>query len=148
MNEATGTGGYRGYIGSRPVAGTRYPQKVQNLVIRDYAARHGLTLRLSLTEYAMPHCYMMLHDALSELETGDGLILFSVFMLPANAARRQAIYREAFDRNASLHAALEEIAVDGPEDVPRFEDILRINRWLPHTPGRGYWDKAGPAAGG
>jgi len=143
MTDAETRGGYRGYIGSRPVAGTRYPQRVQNLVVRDYAARHGLELLLSLTEYAMPGCYMMLRDALAELAHAEGLILFSLFMLPPDPERRQAVYREVFERGATLHAALEDLMVTGPEDLAKFEDILLVDAWLPHTPGRGYWDKAG-----
>ena len=42
-------GGYRGYIGSRPVRGERTPQQVQNLVIRDYAQRNGIAFKLSAT---------------------------------------------------------------------------------------------------
>lgn len=143
MTDAPKRGGYRGYIGSRPVAGSNFPQKVQNLVIRDYAARRGLDLRLSLTEYAMPGCYMMLQDALSELVQAEGLIVFSLFMLPASADQRHEIYRRVFEHGASLHAALEELMVAGPEDLPKFEDILLVDAWLPHTPGRGYWDKSG-----
>ena len=37
--------GLRGYIASRPVAGARVPQHVQNLVIRDYARRKGQELK-------------------------------------------------------------------------------------------------------
>jgi sporadic carbohydrate cluster protein (TIGR04323 family) len=142
MTDAAGRGGYRGYIGSRPVAGTNYPQKVQNLVIRDYAARRGLELRLSLTEYAMPGCYMMLQDALAELSHAEGLIIFSLFMLPPDPDKRHDIYRRIFAHGAVLHAALEELVVKGPADLPKFEDILKVDAWLPHTPGSGYWGKA------
>ena len=31
--------GHRGYIGARPLNGSRTPQHVQNIVIRDYAKR-------------------------------------------------------------------------------------------------------------
>ena len=41
--------GYRGYITSRPFLGERAPQHIQNLVIRDYAAKHGLDYLLSVT---------------------------------------------------------------------------------------------------
>ena len=37
--------GWRGYISPRPVRGSRTPQHVQNLVIRDYAQRNGLLHR-------------------------------------------------------------------------------------------------------
>jgi len=138
-----GEGGYRGYIGSRPVAGNSYPQKVQNLVIRDYAARHGLDLKLSVTEYAMPGCHMMLQDVLAELDRLDGVILFSLFMLPDEAAKRDAIYRQVLVNGCALHAALEEMALADAADVTRFEETLRVSAWLGETPAGGAWRKQG-----
>src|SRR3954469_20736739 len=58
--------GYRGYIASRPVNGVPYPHKVQNLVIRDYAARKKLPFLLSATEIAVPDSTMMLNDLLAK----------------------------------------------------------------------------------
>jgi hypothetical protein len=52
--------GYRGYVFSRSVDNHRVPQHIQNLVIRDYAARRKLHYLLSATEYAMPGCYLIL----------------------------------------------------------------------------------------
>ena len=66
MDDVRTSLGYRGYIASRPVRGTSTPQHVQNLVIRDYAARSGLDFKLSATEYAMDGCYLMLEAVLDE----------------------------------------------------------------------------------
>lgn len=141
MSSAKPGGGYRGYIGSRAVAGQSYPQKVQNLVIRDYAARHGLDLKLSVTEYAMPGCYMMLQDALAELPRLDGLILFSLFMLPRDVARRRRIYDRVLAHGCALRAALEEMTLADGRGVAQFEETLRVSAWLGATPGGGYWSK-------
>lgn len=141
MSNAAPAGGFRGYIGSRPVAGQSFPQKVQNLVIRDYAARHGLEFKLSVTEYAMPGCYMMLQDALAELPRLKGLILFSLFMLPADPARRQAIYDRVLGHGCELRAALEEMTLADESGIARFEETLRVSAWLSATPGGGYWSK-------
>lgn len=143
MNRSASGGGYRGYVGSRPVAGQSYPQKVQNLVIRDYAARHGLDFKLSVTEYAMRGCYMMLQDALAELPRLDGLILFSLFMLPRDAAKREAIYDRVLGHGRELRAALEELTLADGGGVARFEETLRVSAWLGATPGGGYWGKQG-----
>lgn len=141
MSEGGATGGYRGYIGSRPVAGQSYPQKVQNLVIRDYAVRHGLDLKLSVTEYAMHGCYMMLQDVLAELARLDGVILFSLFMLPNDASKRREIYARVLGAGCELRAALEELSIVKETDVERFEDLLRVSAWLAESPGGGNWSK-------
>ena len=72
----------RGYIFSRPFAGERVPQHVQNLVIRDYCQKQSLNYLLSATEYAMPDSYLMLEQVLRELPGLEGIVAYSLFQLP------------------------------------------------------------------
>lgn len=129
MNEPTHgrMGGYRGYIASRPINGYRVPQHVQNLVLRDYAGRHGLVYRLSATEYAMPHCYMMLESILDELPDIDGIITYSMFMLPQSPLRRRSVYERVLGAGAILHAAVEDLVLAKKADVARWEDIMLVH---------------------
>jgi len=133
--------GYRGYIGSRPVRGTSYPQRVQNLVVRDYAARNGLHYLLSATEHCMPGSYMILRDVLNEFPKIDGIICFSLFALPADALARREIYARVLGAGGSLHAALEDLALRSPEHIDRFEDLIAVSELLERTPFSGRDDK-------
>ena len=116
----------RGYVASRPFFGNRVPQHVQNIVIRDYCARRGFTYLLSATEYAMPACYMMLEDALNELPGIDGIAMYSIFMLPRRPERRREIYRRILAAGASLHGAVETIALECAAHVQTIEDIWMV----------------------
>jgi len=118
--------GYRGYITPRLVRGSRTPQHVQNLVIRDYAARTGLMFKLSATEYVMPGCYMMLQSVLDELPSLEGMIAFSLFMLPQRKERRLEVYDRVLAAGATLHMAVEGLVLTGPADIRRFEDIIGV----------------------
>jgi sporadic carbohydrate cluster protein (TIGR04323 family) len=134
--------GYRGYVFSRSVDNHRVPQHIQNLVIRDYAARRKLHYLLSATEYAMPNCYLILEQVLDELATVEGVILYSMFMLPAAAGERDRIYRCLLDAGGSLHSAVEGFVLADETDIERWENVLRtahicrdlnyqeIERWL------------------
>lgn len=117
---------FRGYVTSRPFFDNRVPQHVQNIVIRDYCQRRGFEYLLSATEYAMPACYMMLEDALNELGQIDGLAMYSIFLLPRRQSRRLDIYRKVLARGASLHGAVENIAMQSPSDIQRIEDIWMV----------------------
>lgn len=128
----SGRRGHRGYIGSRPYFGERAPQHVQNLVVRDYCQRNQYQYLLSVTEYAMPGCYMMLEEVLREASSLSGVVLFSLFMLPARADRRLRIYERLLDAGATLHGALEDLTVASTLDIQRTEDIWRIKQ-LTHT---------------
>ena len=134
--------GYRGYVFSRLLDGHRVPQHIQNLVIRDYAHRRKLHYLLSATEYTMRDCYLMLEQVLDELASLEGVILYSMFMLPDVAAQREAIYRRVLAAGCSLHAAVEGFVLESEVDIERWENVLataaicrtleyrEIERWL------------------
>jgi sporadic carbohydrate cluster protein (TIGR04323 family) len=124
----------RGYVTSRPFFGNRVPQHVQNIVIRDYCTRRGFTYLLSATEYAMPACYMMLEDALNELPHIDGIALYSIFLLPRRRSRRLAIYRRILDAGATLHGAVESIALSSEADLQVIEDIWMVQETVSANP--------------
>ena len=126
--------GYRGYIASRPVQGMHVPQRLQNLLVRDYANRHGYRFLLSATEYVMPSCYMVLENVLAELPRLGGIVAFSLFMLPARRERRQRVYDRVLEAGCELHAALENLVIRRPADVARCEDILAVAQALPNAP--------------
>jgi sporadic carbohydrate cluster protein (TIGR04323 family) len=120
-----GERGYRGYVFSRPVGGHRVPQHIQNMVIRDYATRRKLLYLLSATEYAMADCYLILEQVLAELAALDGVILYTMFMLPGDADRRRSIYRRILGAGCSLHAAVEGFALGSEGDIDRWENVLQ-----------------------
>jgi sporadic carbohydrate cluster protein (TIGR04323 family) len=134
--------GYRGYVFSRPVDNHRVPQHIQNLVIRDYATRRKLHYLLSATEYAMPDCYLVLEQVLADLAALDGVILYTMFMLPSAPEQRSLIYRRLLKAGCRLHAAVEGFVLESEADIERWENVLRtaaicsdlkyqeIERWL------------------
>lgn len=131
MSDGNGVGGgYRGYIASRPIDGCRVPQHIQNLVVREHTRRHGLAYRLSATEYAMTHCYMMLEQLLDELPQLDGIIAYSMFMLPRRPERRRALYGRILGLGRTLHAAVEDLALHDERDMARWEDIFLVHAAL------------------
>ena len=134
--------GFRGYVFSRSIDSHRVPQHIQNLVIRDYATRRKLHYLLSATEYAMPDCYLILEQVVEDLAALDGIILYSMFMLPSDRQQRQLIYRRLLASGCSLHAAVEGFVLASEADIERWENVLQtadicghlkyeeIERWL------------------
>lgn len=120
--------GYRGYNGSRVYSGLDFPQNVQNFIIRNYCQKYQLTYLLSASEYKMPGCYMILEEILSALHTLEGIVMFSIFMLPAAREKRLRMYRTILEAGCSLHGALEDVAIHQWEDVQLIEDIIMLNQ--------------------
>lgn len=125
---------YQGYVTSRPFAGGRAPQHVQNLVIRDYCNRNELPFRMSAVEYAMPGCHMVLEGMLDALHGLDGIVLYSLFLLPERRDKRRAVYNRLLTAGAGLHAAVEDMSADDAAGIARIEDIWRVSETEAHAP--------------
>lgn len=126
--------GYRGYVTSRPFMGERAPQHIQNLVIRDYARRLGLSYLLSVSEYAMTGSQMILDQVLDDLADLDGIICYSIFQLPTRAERRRAVYARVLSAGRELHGAVEGLVLRDAADAARIEDIWRVRQVLAACP--------------
>ena len=118
--------GLRGYMGARMALGRSVPQSVQQLVMREYCRRHGLTYLLAATEYCLPGSTIVLGGVLDELERIDGLVFYSVLLFPARRVERMELYRRIIERGAVLHTAVEGIVVASWEDARRVEDTFLV----------------------
>ena len=119
--------GYRGYIGSRPYEGSRVPQHVQNLVIRDFCSRNNFKFLLSLTEHTMPNCFMQMNSLVEEAPRLEGIVLYSIFMLPTNIQKRMELCEKFLNSNCTIHGAVENISILKKEDFEKNESLLKIN---------------------
>tara|TARA_B100000686_G_C16051794_1_gene600321 strand:- start:119 stop:538 length:420 start_codon:yes stop_codon:yes gene_type:complete len=120
--------GFRGYVFSRPIKGNLIPQKVQNLVIRDYALRKNLFFKLSAVEYSPQNSFLMLNLILKELNILKGLIFYSIFMLPEDKKKRENFFYSIIEKKKEVHFALEEIILRKKEDLTLIEDIFYIEK--------------------
>jgi sporadic carbohydrate cluster protein (TIGR04323 family) len=120
--------GFRGYIFSRKIDGSFIPHRVQNLVIKDYCQRKNLFFKLSATEYKMKDSYIMLNAVLKELNKIDGIVFYSIFMLPDNIGIRKKIYKLLLNSKKKLHFALEEIVLNKSSSIKDIENIIKIHQ--------------------
>jgi len=119
---------HMGYIFSREIDNNIIPQKVQNLVIRDYAQRNKMNLLLSSTEYKMKNSYLMFDSLLNKKNTKfSGLIIYSLFMLKEYKDLKR-IFNNLKKNNIRLFCALEEIELNNINDSKYLKDTFFINR--------------------
>jgi sporadic carbohydrate cluster protein (TIGR04323 family) len=118
------TKGWRGYISSREIGGNIVPQRLQNLVIRNYAQSREMVFLLSATEYYMERCCMMLNALLEEVDKLAGIIFYSINLLPLDSVHRKKIYSTLLEHGCELHFALEEIAIREESDIEMIEEII------------------------
>ena len=107
------------------------PQHIQNIVIRDYSKKNDINLLLSNTEYCMKDCQLILKQSISELNSLDGIIFYSIFQLPANEKQRSNIYSEVMLKEKILYFAVENLSAKSIHDFTLVEDIWSIKKTLP-----------------
>jgi sporadic carbohydrate cluster protein (TIGR04323 family) len=121
---------FRGYIFSRSFYGERVPQYVQNLVIRDFCNKNNFAFLLSKAEYSMENSYSILKYSLNELKKIDGMVFYSVFMLPENYNLRKFIYQAFMTKKKELYFALENKKIKNFSDIQTVEEIFLIKKCL------------------
>lgn len=118
---------WQGYVFSREINGNIIPQRVQNLVIRTYVDNSGNDFVLSATEFNLKGSFMALWAVADNFAMIDGVVFYSVHMLPTKISERQKLYSMAFEHNVELHFALEGITIRQKQDTYIVEDLLMAN---------------------
>ncbi len=126
--------GYRGYVSSRPFGEYSIPVPVQSLALRDYCARKNKIYVLPVNENDFPHSYMVLEGMLNNLDGFEGIVMFSMHMLPHRPERRRKIYRRILDQGCSLHIVWEGIVVEKIADTEKLEELLLLASLVARAP--------------
>ncbi len=122
----------RGYIFSRSFLGERVPQRVQNIVLRDYCRTQGYELLLATAEYAIPRSYLILRSVLDELPAIDGVVMYSMFQLPEDQNERHAIiFDDVLKQGKEIHFAAEAMKIVTSEDARMIEECWLVRQALP-----------------
>jgi len=116
----------QGYIFSREAQGQFVPQRLQNMLIRDYVESKQCKFVLSATEYYMEDCYMMLDSLLGKLDDINGVVFFSMNFLPKDKEKRTSLFNQILEKGKELHFALENYCIKNAKDVEQLEEIIVI----------------------
>jgi sporadic carbohydrate cluster protein (TIGR04323 family) len=122
----------RGYISSRPFLGERVPQHVQNLVIRDYCNKQSLQYLLSATEYAMANSHLVLQQVLEELSILDGIVFYSLFLLPEDTVERNRVIKIILKKEKTIYFAVEGLKISNKSEYESIETIWQVKKILPN----------------
>jgi sporadic carbohydrate cluster protein (TIGR04323 family) len=76
--------------------GRSVPQHIQQMVIRDYCAKHGMKFLLSATEYVIKDSVLMLNCILNDTNI-DGIVFYSMGLMPKRKEDRQRVYESKKD---------------------------------------------------
>lgn len=108
------------------MAGNFTPQRVQNLVIRDYCERAGGQFLLSATEYYMDNCFLMLKALQEDQNSFDGVVFYCMDHLPSEKEIIKEVLNSFLKNNKEIHFALERISIKSVEDLHEFLDMILV----------------------
>ena len=120
--------GFRGYIFSRKIYGNFIPQRVQNLVIREFANRKDIMFKLSSTEYNMKNSYIMLNSLLDDYIFIEGVIFYSIEQLLDDKKICLKIIKFLLNKKKIIFFALEELKISNISEFEKLNEILFIKK--------------------
>lgn len=123
----------QGYIFSRAFLDERAPQHVQNIVIRDFCKKNLLHYELSASEYRMKNSYSILEDLINNSKKIDGIVAYSLLMLPEKENYRNKILKKIISKKKFISFAVENIIVKNVKDLNRINTLWKIKKTLKKT---------------
>tara|TARA_Y100000590_G_scaffold453511_1_gene598683 strand:- start:811 stop:1260 length:450 start_codon:yes stop_codon:yes gene_type:complete len=119
----------RGYISSRNINGSFYPQNLQNLLIRSYSNDNKIKLQLSGTEWNIKKSFLMLRSIINQ--KNNGVIFFSLFQIFETKSSFKYFAEKIINKKKILVFCLENIIITKKKDIDkilRFMKIYEINK--------------------
>lgn len=126
--------GLRGYVTSRPFGQFNIPVPLQSLALRDYCQRTNATYVLPVNENNFPSSYMVLEGMIQNLGDYEGIVLYSMQMLPQRSERRRAIFKRILDQGCTVHIVLEGLVIRDAKDVDKLEELIQLNQLATRSP--------------
>lgn len=120
--------GFRGYVTSRDFGGFVIPVPLQSLALRDYCSRHSMVYVLPVNENSFPNSYMVLEGLIKDLSAYEGVIMYSMRMLPKRVERRREIYKKIFSQACSLHIVLEDMVIKSSYEENQLEELILFDQ--------------------
>ena len=117
---------FRGYISSREINGSYYPQNFQNLLIRNFAKDNRIKLQLAGTEWIESKSYVMLRSIIKE--KNHGIIFFSLFQIYDDRMNFNKFSKEILKKKKILIFALENIIIRNLTELENLKKILKIKK--------------------
>ncbi len=115
----------RGYIVSGNTLNPFIPQRVQNLVIRDYCESNSLDFLLSSTEFSFEGSDQTLKSLLKKDESKDGIVFYSIDQFIFSQKILSSI-EEYLSVGKEVHFALEEKKLASKKDLKDLSGLIKI----------------------
>ena len=92
------------------------------------AGAHAQPTFQPVNENVFPHSYMVLEGMIQDLASYEGVLMYSMHMLPQRRERRRMIYDSILNQGCSLHIVLESIVISSADQIAKVEELIELNQ--------------------
>ena len=117
---------FRGYISSRDINGSFYPQNIQNLIIRAFCKEKKINLQLSGTEWIVKDSFIMLRAVIEE--KNDGIVFFSIFQILENLEMFKILTNKILNKKKVMVFCLENIIISNKKELKNIINSIKVNK--------------------
>ncbi len=118
----------KGYNFSRSFFGERAPEQVQTIINKNYCEKNNYSYLMHVTEYSGENSTQMLFELLQNTNDYDGLIFYSILMLPNELKKREYLFNKIIKNKKELHFAVENLVVKNNKDLKKINDIFLLHQ--------------------
>lgn len=116
----------KGYNFSRPFFGERAPEHVQTIINNHYCKKKNYIYSMPVTEYNGENSTQMLFEELKNIKNYDGLLFYSLLMLPSDAKKRNYLYNKIISNKKELHFAVEDLSIKNKKDISKIDNLFLL----------------------
>jgi sporadic carbohydrate cluster protein (TIGR04323 family) len=117
---------FRGYISSRDINGSFYPQNIQNLIIRTFCKEKKINLQLSGTEWNVKDSFLMLRSVI--VEKNNGIIFFSIYQILENLEMFKILTNKILNKKKVMIFCLENISISNKKELNNIINSIKVNK--------------------
>lgn len=112
------------------------PQRIQNMIIREYFEKNDIPFSLSATELNNSN-EIILKSISDNSHNYDSIVFYSTSTLNGNIENTINIFSNILKNKCSIHFAYDDLSISNNDDINKMEELLTINKLSVDSPLRG-----------
>ena len=117
----------QGYISSGKIGENFFPQKIQNLCLKNYCDVNNYTLILSATEFKMKKSNLVLKGLKEKIKSFDGVVFFSIKQIDKD---KLSILKYFVNCKKEIHFYYENLSIKSIKDFRKVVLLIKINNFI------------------
>ena len=117
------------YCYNKPFGPYSLPVKFQNILCENYTRKLNLIFGPGIGEPIFSKNFFALKSMIKDSKKNSGIVMLSLYMLPAVKKKRLEIFNLALNSYTELHFVFENISLKNKKDISKIESIFFFKKF-------------------